>query len=132
MPRALSMAGFGRAIEGFAKELEKRAERLAGDRVSDALLAEMRSGTPVDSGELKASWRKGAPTTNRRGVTAEVGATGDAIQAVILEGGRRRSKKTGRMLGSKKAKRGIIKPARRAVQAQLKSMAEGELGDLFR
>jgi hypothetical protein len=121
----ISFEQFASEIGELAKDLEHNAEVYVG-ATAQALYGQAEGGTPVDTGESKGAWRwiKKDPLYQSFGNTT--------LQAAINDAGRRRSKRTRKMIGSKQARRGVVKPAvNRAIREQRKEI-DKTIGRVFR
>lgn len=126
----ISLNRFANDIGRLAGELERSAARDLAKAVRNYLLGRLPQVTPRSSGEMAGMW-KAIPGRQRRDLASE-GIGNAATHALIIDRGRRRSR-TGRMLGSLQARRGVVGPERRKLnRGQLGRQSDRTVGRLFR
>ena len=107
--------------EGLAQGLRDRYFRRAR-QVSRAIRSDDNRPGKVHLGD---SWER-YEKPGRFGVRSR------APHGAVIDRGRRRSKKAGKMLGSKKAKAGIVRPIRKEFERRISADIDRTVGKLFK
>lgn len=124
----MNLRTFAGVIGKLGKELEEVSRTRLADRTADRAIDHLRSETPIQSGRLRSSYRKFR--SSRPDIP--VGIISDEEHASIILPGRRRSKRTGRLIGSTQATGDVVKKVQRRLDRELDQVADGTLGRLFR
>ena len=127
----ISMEQFAHKIGHMASDLERSVDVDLVNDIEDLLMREVTALTPEDTGQMKRSWKR-VPwkKPGRGGILND--ADPDSLYPQIVNKGRRRSKSTRRMLGSKKAKRGVAKPIVNAIKKDMRKYIKKHVDPVFR
>ena len=124
----------GRALKRFAKEFDKAVQEGMTSKTADLFLEDVGRETPKGkTGNLRRSWTKQKATSRRRGRYVVGSRFREAPYGNVIFPGRRRSKKDGRMIGSKQTGRGhIVRRVQKRFRSRFANARDTTVGRLFR
>ena len=122
----------GRELGRLGAEIAKKDTRQLGRHIQRHFLRELRGETPVFTGEMARRWREAPGQQTSTRLIMRIGNDDEA--ASIIDRGRRRSKRTKKILGSRKAPRGLVRPVRKRFGrgGEFARMADNSVGRRFR